>query len=211
MESPKIFFPSFDDSNPRYYVRKCKKFFNIHPMDDKQKLDMVSMHVEGRVDVWLHDYQESHLTTTGDQFVIDLCNRFQEEGHENIMREFGKLTQKGTIEEYQSNFEELQAFMAANYRTLNEAYFISCFISGLKEDITKMVLLVCPTTLSQAYYKAKYKKASLILPAKELNPYLNPINMGVPLIPLVPKIIHPLNLTHNLLSRQPRALVLNPP
>lgn len=47
---PKILFPSFEVSNPINWIMKCKRYLNINPMTDKQKLDMVSLHVEGRAD-----------------------------------------------------------------------------------------------------------------------------------------------------------------
>ena len=104
-KKPKIVFPSFDGNNPRNWIRKCKKYFNIHPMDDDQKLDMVSIHMEGKADTWFHDYQESNDPFSWDQFVIDVSARFLEVGHDNIVGEFNKLVQKGTVEEYQENFE----------------------------------------------------------------------------------------------------------
>ena len=109
-KQPKVNFPSFDGNNPRNWVRKCK-YFNIHSLTDVQKMDMVSLHVEGRSDTWLKDYQESHSNITWDRFVIELFDRFQEGGHANIIGEFNKLTRKGTVDEYQENFEELKAFM----------------------------------------------------------------------------------------------------
>ena len=69
-------------------------------MTDEHKLDMVSIHLEGRSDIWFHDYQESHKTFSWEQFMVDACNRFQERGHENFIGEFNKLKQTGTVEEY---------------------------------------------------------------------------------------------------------------
>lgn len=53
-------------------------------------MDMVSLHVEGRADTWFHDFQESHPTSSWDQFVFTLFNRFQEGGLD-FVGEFNKL------------------------------------------------------------------------------------------------------------------------
>lgn len=48
--------------------------------------------------------------------------------------EFNKLSQKGSVKKYQENFGELKAFMVTKHSNLDGDYFISSFISGLKED-----------------------------------------------------------------------------
>ena len=181
---PKILFPSFDGTNPRNWIRKCKKYFNINPMSDEQKLDMVSIHLEGRADVWYHDYQESNATITWDQFMLDVCNRFLEGGHDNIIGEFNKLRQTGSVEEYHESFEELKAFMVAKHRSLDEDYYIKSFVSGLKEEVAKMVQLLSPTTLTQAIYMAKMQEGLLEASQKKsktpLKPYNYPTSYSTP-------------------------------
>lgn len=152
---PKILFPSFDGTNPRNWIRKCSKYFNLNPMDDKQKLDMVIIHLEGKADTWFYDYQESNLSFSWDHFVLEVCSHFLEVGHENIIGEFNKLNQIGTVEEYQEQFEELKPFMITKFRTLDEEYFTMSFISGLKEEITKMVKMLSAISLKQAIYITK--------------------------------------------------------
>lgn len=67
-------------------------------MEDKQKLDMVSIHLEGKADTWFHDYQESNTTFSWDHFVLEVCSWFLEVGHENFIGEFNKLKQVGFVE-----------------------------------------------------------------------------------------------------------------
>lgn len=160
-KNPKILFPSFDGTNLRNWIRKCKKYFNINPIFDEQKLDMVSIHLEGRVNMWYHDYQESNATITWDQFMLDVCNRFQEGGHDNIIGEFNKLRQNESVEEYHENFEELKAFIVTKHRSFGKDYYIESFISGLNEEVAKMVQLLSSTTLTQAIYMAKIQEGLL--------------------------------------------------
>lgn len=72
------------------------------------------------------------------------------------MGEFNKLTRKWYVKEYQESFEELKALMVTKHRTPDEDYFIFSFISGLKEDIAKMmVLLLYPAIINWTLYMAK--------------------------------------------------------
>lgn len=49
--------------------------------------------------------------------------------------------------------------MVAMNRSLYEMYFISSFVNGLKEEITKMVLMLHPTSLTHAFYMAKMQES----------------------------------------------------
>lgn len=71
------------------------------------------------------------------------------------MGEFNKLKQEGNVETYRSKFEELKAFMLQGNRTLSEDYFIKSFLSGLREDLQSMVMIMRPQSLAQAIQIAK--------------------------------------------------------
>ena len=55
------------------------------------------------------------------------------------------------MEEYEEKFEELKTLMLIRNPKLDEEYFVSSFISGLKEEIKPMVKMVKPQTLSKAF------------------------------------------------------------
>lgn len=54
---PKVDFPRFDGQKPRCWIRNCRIFFHIHPMDDEQKANLASLYLDGKADVWFQDYQ----------------------------------------------------------------------------------------------------------------------------------------------------------
>jgi hypothetical protein len=51
------------------------------------------------------------------------------------VEEFNKLIQDRSVDDYIERFEELRSLMNALNPSLTESYYISSFISGLKEDI----------------------------------------------------------------------------
>lgn len=56
--------------------------------------------------------------------------------------ELMRLKQKGSVQDYQDQFEELP-----------ESYAASCFLSGLKEELQLSVRMFMPTTLQHDCYQ----------------------------------------------------------
>ena len=87
-----------------------------------------------------------------------MSERFGLIGSRDVVEEFNKLQSKGTVEEYQEKFEELKTKMLIKNSQLNESYFISNFISGLKEQVKPMVKISKPDTLSKVFEIAKLQE-----------------------------------------------------
>ncbi|XP_026441802.1 uncharacterized protein LOC113340978 [Papaver somniferum] len=163
---PKIDFPRFDGTNPRAWIRKCKKYFFLHQLNDEQKVHIATLYLEGKADVWFQHYQTSKANLYWEDFIIDVCTRFQDLGHDNVIGEFNKLDQTTRVLDYKERFEELKALMLAKNPSLYEEYFIHSFISGLKEDIRLVVQMFNPTTLQQAILLARRQECILDRAAK---------------------------------------------
>ncbi|XP_039003082.1 uncharacterized protein LOC120129711 [Hibiscus syriacus] len=114
-------------------------------------------------------------------FEADLCHRFSDRTFSDIVEEFTKLTQKGYVEEYQEKFEELQPHMLLQNPTLTEEFFVSLFISGLREDIKHKVKALDPKNLSEASKQAKLYELSVEFQNRRVRssfktpPYPNPL------------------------------------
>ncbi len=61
-----------------------------------------------------------------------------------------KLRQENSLEEYQDIFEDLRIRMESVMPDLGEAYFLSAFIGGLKDEIRLIVRMMKPATLVDA-------------------------------------------------------------
>lgn len=46
---PKLYFPTFDGSNPRAWVQKSLLFYKFQPTEESVKVDFAVMHFEGRL------------------------------------------------------------------------------------------------------------------------------------------------------------------
>ncbi|XP_026410826.1 uncharacterized protein LOC113306056 [Papaver somniferum] len=83
-------------------------------------VNLASMYLEGKADVWFQDYQIGKPVVMWGDFLRDICLRFQELGHDDIVGEFNKLQQLGSVLDYQEIFEELKALMLAKYPHITE-------------------------------------------------------------------------------------------
>ncbi|KAL4291221.1 hypothetical protein GQ457_14G001230 [Hibiscus cannabinus] len=152
---PKIEIPSFDGTNARGWVRKCDKYFSLFNVPDNQKMEIATMYLVGRAEIWFDSYVMQKHKATWHEFVADLNHRFCDKTHTDVIEEFNKLFQTATVEEYQDQFEALKPFMLLQNCHLPEGYFVSSFISGLKEELKHKVKVHEPATLADAYKKAK--------------------------------------------------------
>lgn len=97
---PKIDFPRFDGTNPRGWIRKCNRFFQLNFVDDLKRVDLASIHFDGKADSWFLDYQEGKTFLDWDKFVHDVYLRFEDVAYDNYVGRFNKLAQTSTVEEY---------------------------------------------------------------------------------------------------------------
>ena len=76
------------------------------------------------------------------------------------MEEFNKLIQDKSVDDYIERFEELRSLMSALNPSLAESYYVSSFISGLKEDIKPMLKILKPSNVLMAFEQARWQEES---------------------------------------------------
>lgn len=76
------------------------------------------------------------------------------------------MVQKGTVEDYQEKFEELRAYMLQYNPHLEKGYFMSSFLSGLKEELKPRVLASEPPSIAFVFRLAKLHEMSIELENK---------------------------------------------
>ena len=54
--NPKIKFPQFDGTNPRGWVKKCSKYFNLCKTPSQQKVELASLYMIGKAEIWYNGY-----------------------------------------------------------------------------------------------------------------------------------------------------------
>lgn len=97
------------------------------------------------------------------EFVNGLYNRFGEKTRTDVIEEFNKLKQRGTMEayHYQVRFEELRSLLSLAHPSLDESYFVFSFINELDDLIRPTVKMLNSTSVRQAAEQAHLHKLSL--------------------------------------------------
>jgi hypothetical protein len=73
---------------------------------------------------------------------------------DDLMETLTRLCQTTTVEAYKSQFE----ILSNQLKGLVEPYKLSCFLSGLREDIRFMVRMLNPSNLTMAFGMAKMQE-----------------------------------------------------
>jgi len=83
-----------------------------------------------------------------------LLERFGSSAYDDPMESLTRLRQQTSVEDYKGKFE----ILSNRLRDLSEGYKLSCFLSGLKEEIRLPVRMFAPKTLLAAYGLAKIQE-----------------------------------------------------
>ncbi|KAF3781061.1 hypothetical protein EJ110_NYTH35531 [Nymphaea thermarum] len=157
----RLHFPEFTPTNPRYWIRKCEQYFDVHDIEEHCKVKLARLHQNEEGDTWLSNELLHHNALTWPQFVNRLCDRFGVQDFETVIAEFNHLKQTGSVADNIKRFEELQGHVLRAHVTLSDKYFISCFLGGLTDPLQPLVRAHTPLTIQEAMAKAKLHKAAL--------------------------------------------------
>ncbi len=122
----------FTGEQPKNWVRRCERYFDIYGIKEQQKLEIVALHLEAKADTWFQGYMAERESVSWSEFTEEACKRFDNKGLNDVVEEFNKLTQHGSVEEYQEQFEDLWARLLTTKSNFTQDYFLSSFLSGLK-------------------------------------------------------------------------------
>ena len=136
---------------------------------DHQKVEIIEMYLDGMADKWFQGVKLEKPGLSWSEFGDLLCKRFSDSICQDVIEEFNKLLQERSVGEYQEKFEELKPLMLIKNRNLDENYFISSFISGLKEEIKPMIRMLKPATLIEAFELSQWQEYSLKVQHKTPN------------------------------------------
>nr|KAJ0215461.1 hypothetical protein LSAT_V11C300103580 [Lactuca sativa] len=98
---------------------------------------------------------QNNLITTWDEFIASVWNQFGPSKYEDPQEALSKLLQTDTVAHYQGEFEKLMNRVTDDSETL----LISFYISGLKPTIQRELLVSRPTTLDDAFARARITEA----------------------------------------------------
>ncbi|KAM0887617.1 hypothetical protein ACQ4PT_028880 [Festuca glaucescens] len=157
----KMSFPRFDGNQPRIWKDKCLDYFRLFSVHPSLWLVSTTLHMEGNAALWLKAYRLRHEITTWPALMTAVEEKFGADDHRKYMKQFLALKQKGTVEEYQAQFEQLSYQISMQNPHYDEQFFVSQFIKGLKSDIRSMVEAQVPDTVERAMLLATVQQEVL--------------------------------------------------
>lgn len=155
---PKIKLVICDGKEPRSWIRKCIKYFEVYSIHDEQKMSIASLFLVDRVDPWYHNWIQRDGAHAWVDFERELCLRFGEEGLADVIEKLVKSRQEGSIGEYQGRFEDIRIRVERVMPNLGEGYFMSAFVGGLRHEIRLVVRMLRPNNLANAFQIAKFQE-----------------------------------------------------
>jgi hypothetical protein len=147
-------FPRFDGEDPNNWIYKANQYFSFNNTNPLQRILIASYHMEGDALTWFQDFEESRGMTSWEAFTHALRTRFGPTAYDDPMESLTRLKQTSTVTAYKAQFEAL----SNRLRGLDESYKLSCFLSGLRDDIRYPVRLLRPNTLVMAFGLAKLQE-----------------------------------------------------
>ncbi|XP_020964019.1 uncharacterized protein LOC110265382 [Arachis ipaensis] len=144
-------FPRFDGTNAISWIFNADQYFNYYNTPEQEKLAIASIHMDKGTVPWYQMMQRNQPFTSWFELKRAIEIKFGPSLFDCPRAALFKLTQKGSVADYYSEFIAL-----ANRSEINppEA-LVDCFVSGLKADIKRDVIAQCPGSLIRAISLAK--------------------------------------------------------
>ncbi|CAA0838264.1 Unknown protein [Striga hermonthica] len=155
LRSMKMEVPKFDGTDPDGWIFRIEEFFDFLATPEELRLRIVSFHMEGKAAAWFQWMKSNNLLTDWKAFLVNLKHRFGSSVYEDPEGALSKLVQNTSVAEFQSAFEDLMN----KVRGISESLLISFFVTGLKPDIRRELLLNRPSSLMEAFALARAYEA----------------------------------------------------
>ena len=155
---PKLTCPSFDGTNPRMWIKKYNRYFDLCKIADEAKVEHASLYMIDKAQIWVFSYLSNRKHVDWEDFKFDLVVRFKDTTSANVVENFNKLYNNASLEEYVDSFEQCKSELFQNGHRLSEEYLLESFIGGLKEEVKTFVKAFNPTTISYAINYARLQE-----------------------------------------------------
>jgi hypothetical protein len=154
-------FPRFNGDQPRIWKDKCLDYFRLFNVNPSLWLISCTLHMDGNAALWLKAYRLRHEISTWTELMIAVEEKFGADDHRRYMKQLLQLKQRGTVEEYQAQFEELSYQIAIQNPHYDEQFYVSQFIKGLKTELRAAVESQVPETVERAILLAMVQQEVL--------------------------------------------------
>jgi hypothetical protein len=104
---PDVKFHKFDGTNPRLWIKRCETYFDVYQTEPALWVRLASMRLTGSAALWFQTVQDTISSMSWDNFVRAICNRFDRDEHNHLLRQFFHIKQTTNISEYVEQFSDI--------------------------------------------------------------------------------------------------------
>ena len=153
----KLNFPKFDEGKAvEDWVQDCNHYFKMFRVNERKKVTIAGMHLEGTASSWYHIYSLNNSLCDWSNFTEQITQRFGLMDQELLMENFNQLKQVDSLEQYYNEFEGYVVQLREKIPSLTDAYFLESFIGGMQKEIQQDIRILTPKTREAAYQTARY-------------------------------------------------------
>lgn len=153
-------------ADPDGWVYSTEQFQRFNQVPKERMAGLASMHLMGDAIHWYRWIKKTMGTISWAQFSHTLHARFRPPESEESSGALTKLRQTSSVQEYQTQFEQL---INRNMQ-LPEPFLAGCFISCLRDDIRLGVKMSQHVTLAHAYQLATLHEESVVIHRRNMQP-----------------------------------------
>jgi Retrotransposon gag protein len=143
----RLHFPRFASGDPTDWIFAVQQFFTYYATPTSDWLLIASMHLDAPAARWYQGLVEDTHISSWQEFTTALQYRFGPSEYEDPIGQLSRLTQIGSVLDYQSSFEEL----ASHARSFSQEQLQSISIAGLQPRIWRAVQCQRPRDLHDAF------------------------------------------------------------
>lgn len=147
---PQLDFPAFDGTCPKIWKKKCENFFEIYAVPKFWWVKLAVMYFKGSATFWLQSVDPQITEASWLEFCAAVCSRFDREQHGQLVRQFFRIKQFGSVVDYVEQFDNLVHQLLAHDSSMQPIVITNRFIDGLRDDIKAVVMLHRPVDLDTA-------------------------------------------------------------
>nr|GLL16803.1 uncharacterized protein LOC112097934 [Ipomoea trifida] len=151
LHTMKLDVPKFSGEDPHQWIFNIQEYFDFHKVPEDQRLQIDGFSLEREASEWYRWTRRNNLIYGWHDFLEKIQHRFGTHHFEDYQANLAKLTQKGSIADFQTEFEKLMNKVTG----IQEPLLIFFFVGGLKPNLRREMLIAKPQSLLEAFKLAK--------------------------------------------------------
>lgn len=148
---PRIDVPTFIGPDPEGWLFLMNRYLDHHHIPLEDRVNIATFHMAGDALRWVQWLTSTQQLRPWPEFSRNLVARFGPSAYWNAEVQLNKLQQTSTMDTYITEFEAL-SLKASGLTATN---LLHRFLAGLKEEIHRELVLLCPETLQTAMGMAR--------------------------------------------------------